>query len=96
MDSNDSNSTSQAADTTPSGDGAVKNILSTIRSAVQGGQLTRQQARMFRSEIVITQAFFTRKQSTNTQRKSKRVQQRAARKLNRGHVKGERCGGGRT
>lgn len=70
----------------------VGEILSTLRAAVQGGQITRQQAKSFRRDLGITQAFFTRKQLTPAQRKAKRLQQKKSRRINRGRVKGQKRG----
>lgn len=70
----------------------VEEILATLRAAVKGGQITRQQSRSFRKDLGITQAFFTRKQLTPAQRKAKRLQQKKSRKINRGRVKGQKRG----
>ena len=73
---------------------SVGEILKTLSTAVKGGQLTAKQARSFRKDLGITQAFFTRKQITPAKRKAKRLQQRKSRKINRGKVKGQKRGGG--
>lgn len=68
----------------------VGEILSTLRAAVQGGQITRKQAKSFRKDLGITQAFFTRKQISPAKRKAKQLQQKKSRKINRGAVKGQK------
>jgi len=73
----------------------IGEILKTLSAAVKGGQITAKQARSFRNDLGITQSFFTRKQTTPAQRKRKRQLQKAARKKNRGRVKGQKRTSGR-
>lgn len=74
---------------------SVGEILKTLSAAVKGGQITPKQARSFRKDLGIGQAFFTRKQTTPAQRKAKRLQQKKSRKVNRGRVKGQKRTSGR-
>lgn len=74
---------------------SVKEILATLSTAVKGGQITAKQARSFRKDLGIGQAFFTRKQLTPAERKKKRLQQKKSRRINRGRVKGQKRTSGR-
>ena len=75
---------------------SVKEILSTLGAAVKGGQITAKQARSFRKDLGIGQAYFTRKQLTSTERKKKRLQQKKSRRINRGRVKGQKRTSGKN
>jgi len=66
----------------------IKSILQAISGAVHNEKLTTREARELRARLGISQAYFTRKQRTPTERKVRSKIQKASRKANRRHVKG--------
>lgn len=67
-------------------------IVHSLADAVQSGMITAWQARELKAQLGVSQAYFTRKQRTKAQRKTRRKIQRASRKMNRGRVKGQKGG----
>jgi len=57
--------------------------LAALAEAFNNGSLNKAQVREIRNKLGISQGYFTRKQTTTAQRKSKRKSQKAARKVNR-------------
>jgi len=58
-------------------------ILQAIATALSIGDIDQKQAKTMRANIGVTQASFTRKQTTKAQRKNRSKMQKASRKLNR-------------
>jgi adenine-specific DNA methylase len=58
-------------------------FLSRLKEAIESGMITSGQARQLRQQYGISQATFTRKQTTKSQRKARRKMQSASRKANR-------------
>lgn len=70
-----------------------RSILSTIASALSMGNISTHDAQIIRSNMGITQAFFTRKQPSAAQRKARRKMQRNSRRANRGNGRGQKKSG---
>lgn len=67
-----------------------RGLLDALAAAVATGQVDSRDARRLRSQIGITQSYFTRKQTTKAYRKSRRLMQRDSRRQNRGLGKGQK------
>lgn len=69
---------------------SIARLLEGLSLGVAGGTVTKKQAKQIRTEFGISQAYFTRKQSTPSQRKKKRKAEKLARRANRGNTKGQK------
>jgi hypothetical protein len=72
---------------------SVQDILKAIASALASGNISSAQAKSIRRDLGITQATFTRKQRSPSQRKALRLTQKESRRRNRGTGKGQRQSG---
>ena len=61
----------------------VETMLEALSQAVEQGNISKEQARQFRSEVGITNSQFTKSQPSDAKRKAKRKAQKAKRKANR-------------
>lgn len=68
-------------------------LLKKVKDKVAAGELTRDMLLNLRAQFGITQADYTRKQTTKAKRKAKRISQRLARRKNRGTTKGQKTSG---
>lgn len=68
--------------------GGIKGILAQIAKAVKGEEINTKQAREIRSQIGISQAYFTRHSPNKTKRRLRNKIAKASRKANRRKTKG--------
>ena len=68
--------------------GKLARFLAAISAAVGAGSISPQQATQMRLQMGVTRGYFTRNRGSK-RRKAKLAQQKASRKANRGHVKGQ-------
>lgn len=61
----------------------LQSALAMITSQLDSDSISKNQARALRMSMGVSQAYFTRKQTTADQRRKKRKAQRAARKVTR-------------
>jgi len=79
----DENSTELDAEDGPSGPLSTGDVLKSLKAAKDSGVITARQAKQIRRDMEIYQSHFTRKQTSNAARKTKRKAQKQARKVNR-------------
>lgn len=75
--------TEEKKEETPTVNPSRKDLLSMIAAALASGTINQSQAKEARSNMGISQAYFTRKQPTKAKRKAKQKMQKASRKMNR-------------
>lgn len=73
---------------------SIARLLEGLSLGVAGGSVSKKQAREIRSRFGVTQAYFTRKQTTPEERKKKRKAQKLARRAARGSTHSQKNGGG--
>jgi len=74
---------------------SIQKMLALLATAVAAGDLNSRDAHTMRARLGIHQSYFTRKKSTDKQKKAKRKVQKLARGANRGKTKGIKCDKGK-